>query len=98
MPTQVPRPETERLKTHYVCSDCWGHLVLFPDPQTHLIDVRCMTEGCPCSGYVTRGFTARREQEQVLERMEVRAALQGLVDWIEPRRSVAQNLAELGFG
>lgn len=98
MPPQVPRQEAERLKTHYVCSDCWGHLVLFPDPETRLIDVHCMTDDCPCNGFVTKGFIAQREQEQVLERMEARAALQGIVDWLEPRRSVAQNLRELGFG
>jgi hypothetical protein len=100
MPPQVTRQEAERLKARYVCSDCWAHLVLFPDPQTRLIDVHCMTEGCACSGYVTKAFAERRKQEQAFDGMEARSALRGVLDWIEPepRRSVAQALNDLGFG
>lgn len=100
MPTQVTRPEAEKLKTRYVCSDCWGHLVLFPDPKTRLVEARCMTEGCACSGYVTKAFAERRKQEQAGEYAEARASLRGTLDWAdpEPRRSVAQTLQELGFG
>ncbi|MFZ6029759.1 MAG: hypothetical protein ACOYYS_18760 [Chloroflexota bacterium] len=99
MPPQVTQPEAEYLKTRYVCSDCWGHLVPFRDATTKQFDVRCTTQGCACSGYVTQGFVRQRQQEQVFERMEARAALRDVLDWIEPapRRSVAESLRQLGF-
>ena len=82
----------------YVCSDCWGHLVEFIDPKTRESHIRCTTEGCECSGYVSKRFVERRQAESAAERIAAREALRDAVPWLKaPKKSTQQLLNELGY-
>jgi hypothetical protein len=79
----------------YVCAHCYGHLTLFADPETRW-RIECQNCG-PASGFVTRRYAESRKEASHGEKLEVDQLLERLGLVVKPRRSIEQNLRELGF-
>ena len=88
-----------KTRKRYVCSVCWGELELVRDPRDvtryFVLCKRCKDE---TRGYVTQYFVNRRRGESEGEKRDVVRLLQtaGIIQK-PPRKSVEQNLKELGF-
>jgi hypothetical protein len=81
----------------YVCSTCWGHLLMYPadGDKWNVLCHKCMTN---TKGYVTRVFAQLRIDESRMERVEVERTLKeiGVMEKGE-KRTEEQILKELGF-
>ena len=82
----------------YVCSNCWGHLLAYPQGERMWMVIchRCEDE---TKGYVTRYFAESRRSESIGERSETRSLLQemGIIQFDESDKSLDQLVRELGF-
>lgn len=83
----------------YVCSMCWGELETVPDPSDvtahFVLCKRCKEE---TRGYITKYFADHRRSESIGEERDVIRLLQTVgIFQKPPRRSVEQNLKDLGF-
>lgn len=80
----------------YVCSRCWGDL-----QERSAVDgvyVECVNCGEETFGYVTRHWIERKRMEDKFEALEVTRMLQRIGVLAKPKRkTVSQNLKELGF-
>jgi len=80
---------------HFVCSNCWGHLV------EHLTDTGvmflCGSCGEETKGYVSKRYVERRQQESQAERLDARQVLKAIIKPAISGQSEMQNLKELGF-
>jgi len=99
---EMSKDEAERTAKFYLCSDCWGHLIVsFKSIQLedgsretrHYVE--CSTPGCPCNGFVSKRFADMQEQKSRGELLEAKTALRQ-VGMIE-RKSEAEIMADLGF-
>jgi len=83
-----------------LCSNCWGELTE-QFVEANVREVHCITEGCPCTGFVSRRYVERRMQEQINEMYEARHALADLIKEItsagKPDPSHKDYLKMLGF-
>ncbi len=95
MATQVPLDEALSIVRHNLCSDCYGQLISHAVRGTRLFEITCTTEGCPCHGFVTRGYVDRAEAENRADLAEARHALRAAVPWA--KKSEDQLMKELGF-
>jgi len=97
----VDSAEVDDIPKNYLCTDCWGHLVVFfrraPDGNLFLV-VRCTTDDCPCSGFVSRHWVEKQEAKSMEEARTIKRNLQvaGVLPAPE-KKDPSQILAELGF-
>lgn len=95
---KLVKPEDAKgLTKWHVCADCWGPLVEYYDPKLRMSRVRCVTEGCPCNGYVTNQYVERRKGESMAEAKEAREVLKEAAPWMRTKKTEQDLLAELGF-
>jgi ssDNA-binding Zn-finger/Zn-ribbon topoisomerase 1 len=80
----------------YVCSTCWGRLLLYYENSQH--SIRCANyPDCTGRGYVTKYYASRRLSESANERGEVKDLLTKLGILQKPKKSEQELLKELGF-
>lgn len=83
----------------FACSNCWGELELTPDLRENgMYFVVCRSCKDETRGYVTQYFVNRRRSDSEFEKRDVTILLRtlGILER-PPRKSVEQNLKELGF-
>ena len=82
----------------YVCSNCWGHLMKWPE-EGRLWSVLCHRCGEETKGYVTRYYAESRRSESFAEKSETRLLLQsmGIITNELSGMTEEELLAELGF-
>ena len=82
----------------YVCSNCWGHLILNSAEGNKWL-VLCHRCGEETKGYVTRYFAESRRSESHGEKSETRILLQsmGIIPNELSGKTVEELLAEMGF-
>jgi hypothetical protein len=98
METQLNHDKANTIVRYYLCSDCWETLAAYDDPNTHKSSVRCVTQDCPCRGYVRREFVERRKTVSRRELIEARLTLRGALPWYhEEKKTPEQLLRELGY-
>jgi len=99
--TNLEPTEAEKIVRKRRCSDCWGVLTAFDEPESRTISVSCGTPGCPCRGHVSMEFVEISLAESRAKRWEAEHALgeSGAVEWIPKpvRRASHDALADLGF-
>ena len=82
----------------YVCSNCWGHLLKWPEDDRMWLVLchRCCEE---TKGYVTLYFAEGRRSESIGEERETSEMLQdlGIISRVIGGKTVQELLAELGF-
>jgi hypothetical protein len=81
----------------YVCANCWEPLVWdYNDDGS--ATVTCETEGCPCSGFISKRTIEHIEAEARNERLKAEFNLRKHLDWIPyEKQSNEQILSDLGF-
>ena len=89
-------PEAQRLTMHYVCSSCWGRLILkFADDRMYTVE--CGKCGEDTRGYVTKSYVDQRRNESACEKSEAVSVLRELGILEKPDTTPEQLLDELGY-
>jgi len=82
----------------YVCSNCWGHLLMFQsiEGQWRVECHRCREN---TRGYVTKYYAQKRLGDSLGELIDIRPMLQdlGIVQNPHKDKTVEELLTELGF-
>ena len=100
MPLTIPLAQAERVRTTYLCSDCWEALVEIQfDRQTRSVTLACNTPDCPHRGMVSVQYVEQREREARVWRRNAQRLLAEHLAWITPppKRTQTLILAEMGF-
>ena len=82
----------------YVCSNCWGHLMKWPE-EGRLWSVLCHRCNEDTKGYVTRYYAEGRRSESIAEQRETETMLQvlGILPLDIGGQTAEELIAELGF-
>ena len=82
----------------YVCSNCWGHLNMYPAGKRQW-RVECHNCGEHTVGFVTKYYTQKRLGDSLGELIDTRPMLQdlGIIQNPHKDKTVEELLAELGF-
>jgi len=80
-------------QNHYVCSDCWGPLIVRHglDGRLHVVCSRCVVT----PGFVTKEYVERRRSESHAELAEARRNLEAVIP--QKKQTNEEILQELGF-
>jgi hypothetical protein len=84
----------------YVCSACYGHLLMFFEPG-RMTRVECHRCGAETPGFVTARYANQRRSDSIGEAMEVKQMLRQIGMIVEGqtsgKRTAQQVLDDLGF-
>ncbi|MBC8334098.1 MAG: hypothetical protein H8E29_02435 [Anaerolineales bacterium] len=100
MPLTIPLAQAERVRTTYLCSDCWEALVEIQfDRQTRSVTLACNTPDCPHRGMVSVQYVEQRERLARIWVRNIRKQLANELTWVKPipKRTQSQLLVELGY-
>lgn len=95
--------EASRVKNHYVCAVCWGHLMSFyrveegKPPYVEVVCARAVDGKCSGTTFVTKAYAERRRQESQAELWEARANLREILDLPQSGKTADELIDEL-FG
>ena len=94
------RPMTPELaditKNNYVCSQCWGHLEIFP-AGNGFYRVKCAKCLDDTKGFVTKHYADSRRQDSGAELLDAYRSLRGFGINPHEGKSEEELLSELGF-
>lgn len=95
----VSRDTAERFTRRYVCGKCWNDLQTY-QIKGDLVHLHVTCELCgDGSGFVSRRYAERRQQESLTEYVEAKALLTPAVPWMRQaaRKTEKEILSSLGF-
>ena len=98
MPLTIPLAQAERVRTYYLCSDCWEALIE-AQQDAESMSLTCIIPDCPNRGMVSVQYVEKREREARIWLRNIRKQLANELAWMKPlpKRTSAQLLTMLGY-
>ena len=94
----IDRSTAPRFIRDYVCSICWGHL-LIKDMDAENAMIECAVYGSDHSGFVTKYWAEKQRQQDLNNSLDAKGMLRkiGIIENENAGKSEEQLLRELGF-
>jgi hypothetical protein len=95
--TIMTRQQAQNTVQRYCCSNCWGHVIIYPIVFSDLVRVICPRCGEETKGFVSQQYAERRRLESFADRAQAGVVLRNVIKTSASDKSEDQLLHELGF-